>query len=225
MNMNRKTAGMIVVAVLLIAGGIWYHHDHLRTSASISSDQQKENNAASSTDSYDLFVPAELIQQLGINPSSTPIQYHDGGTITSGQYESYHRVLAQIPSQGLGDDTIVAFATKDYKTYIGEDQSAAYTNDIFNKAKVVATGNVPETNTPAAIPLGNFMLVRDQAYFGEVASSSMLASLVPGLTFYADTGSSLTNAYSQGASAYVNNDDDVFVNPWLNISWFPKRSL
>jgi hypothetical protein len=236
--MDRKGfAPLIVVgiiAVLVVIGAVGYfawkqsatsqppaQSQNSTTSIAIAttSDTTPAGNNSSSqivviNDQYSLFTASEDLIQYGYGQG---IQYTDGGIIATGTYAGYHRLIAGIPPGAPGGgDSIYVFATKDYKTYIVNDTAANYDspNSGYNNAKVVGFGDIPLDTPPSVISLGNFALIQDQTqntiYFGPTPSSTdLLASSIPGLTFYADPGQSYSS-YSPDP-AYLGNDDDVLV--------------
>jgi len=156
-------------------------------------------------------------------------QYIDGGTITSGTYDGYHVVIAVINGVDVKNNMIY-FATKDYKTFIVNASSSDYynddpeNNDIYNRTKVVGFGSFTVDSPPKTISLGNFALVQNGLH-GNITTSTPLASLVPGLTFYnylsnsnnislnseGDASLFIPGTYSKNEGEYENEYDDVLV--------------
>ncbi len=167
----------ILVALILIGGGIFIfvitkhrpatNHQlpppgPTTASTTTATSTLSDTTATSTLDYYGLFIPAPKTEY------SQPIQYKyvDYGTITSGQYSGYHRVVALHIEEGIGASMVYTiFITKDYKTfYFVTDPISSNTYSNLNDKKVIGkVSNIPLIH-PETIDLGNFILVRQNAY-------------------------------------------------------------
>ncbi|MGA2434431.1 MAG: hypothetical protein ABSG25_04015, partial [Bryobacteraceae bacterium] len=173
--------------------------------------------ASPAKDGYNLLVATTTGQEdCGGLPD---IRYHDGGFITSGAYNGYHRIIAIMSACGPdeGNPTFV-FATKDYRTFIVKASSSEYNYNsqdaevLYNKAKVVGFTNLPIDGPPKTISLGNFVLIQDSFHDGDIPTDAPLKSLVSGLTFYAAPPQASTGIPEQAEDAtYLGNDNYVLV--------------
>ena len=242
---------LIVVIILAVVGGVWYYKVHkVATPSPIQASSQNSTTAANTStavepssstslasttqitpssvgsvinDEYDLFILTSLGQDNCGNVSA--IHYYDGGTVSSGSYSGYHRIIAAVPLCGPpGGYFAVIFATQDYQHFIIDPNSLANISIpegsyfAYNPAKVTAVStDLPIDSPPLTIPLDNFVLVQrndynDIYYYGSTPTSTPLTSLVPGLTFYGDTGSTNTlEAESAVDPAYLGNDDVILI--------------
>lgn len=189
-------------------------------------------------DEYSLFVLNSNDQENCGGIYSNSIQYYDGGTISSGPYAGYHRVIAGFPlCAPPGGDYAIVFATKDYQTFIVNASSSDYNSSStsYNKTKVVGFADLPMDSPPTTIPLGNFVLVKndssvDNYWLAAAPTSTSLASLVPGLTFYADPGRNYTGMSGAATdTTYLGNDNDVIVKtasgPLFDYFLIPKEEF
>ena len=81
----------------------------------------------------------------------------------------------------------------------------------YNYSKVVGFGDIPNGAPPATIPLGNFVLVQNDYWYGAVPTSSPLTSLVSGLTFWSDPSQTYTGTGQTADATYLGNNNDVLV--------------
>lgn len=252
--MNRKGSTLFIVigiiVLIVIAGTIGYfvwkktampNQASTNTVEAISSSVVTTGDGFDPTKDYGLFV-ANPNNDCGGLPA---ISYYDGGTITSGPYTGYHRIVGAPPAcEPPGGDYGVLFATKDYQTFIAQGTSSEYaaaqenyavmiaatSTDVavnaaeneaatqwglgefdYNYSKVVGFGDIPTGAPPATIPLGNFVLVQNDYWYGAVPTSSPLTSLVPGLTFWGDPSQTYTGAGQASDATYLGNDNDVLI--------------
>lgn len=115
-----------------------------------------------------LILPSDAEQDNGISLST---EYYDGGTINSGKYLGYTRVIAVSQTDGPGGPAVYVFATIDYKTFVMDSGVPKYFVDAFknkdnysgiNFDKVKTMDELPR-NHPAVISgYGDYYLVRQQ---------------------------------------------------------------
>ncbi|HVO28818.1 MAG TPA: hypothetical protein VMT81_02445 [Candidatus Paceibacterota bacterium] len=276
--MNRKGSALLVVVViivLIIIAGIagyliWKRYSQ---APSLSASSTPLSLTASTTvislsstaisSNYNLFEITPQGESDCGGFASASIQYYDGGTITSGTYAGYHRIVAGVPVCGPpGGDYAVTFATQDYQTFIAQGTSSDYVaakenyaalvsatstaaitvagNEAvdlgiydfdFNYDKVSAFGNLPTGAPPVNIPLGDFVLVQNDYWYGDTPTSTPLKSLASGLTFYPDTSRLYTDDNTNVAidTTYLGNDNDVIVKtdsgPLFDYFLIPKEQF
>ncbi len=204
---------VVIILLFVCAGGAFaaYHFGLLTGTVSSTTAPTSATSTIPVNSEQSPIADQNLITANPDCGGQSNIQYYDAGTVTSGIYGGYHRILADVPSCSPANDYAVIFATKDYQTFIvssssPEDNSLA--SDLtFNATKVTGSADIPTDAPPAMIQLGNFVLVQHEYYLDSTPTSTPLTSLVPGLTFYADP----VLGYTSSDTTYLGSYDDVLI--------------
>jgi hypothetical protein len=150
-----------------------------------------------------------------LKPSQTdnvpPTKYIDDGVVDSGTYAGYHRVvMLQITGEMYSGVSYLVFITQDYKKfYFDSDLSLNSPNSLpaFDQTKVLGNVSDISLNHPAAISLGNFVLVRQNSYSASTFDDftigdnpAELSSNTSGLRFFANQSNNAQNNYIFGTT-------------------------
>ena len=126
-----------------------------------------------------------------INNFFPQFKYFNVGTVSSGQYAGYQRVLGVATTNGPGGYSSLIFITNDSQKYHfdGSTLAAQYVDltspdNYINTAKVVGPVDT-QSNFPKTINLANFVLVRQDVYLDGIKSEAVeLSSNISGLKLF-----------------------------------------
>ena len=176
-------------------------------------------NHSSNTTDY------QLIKQPRGDEST---RYTDDGVVSSGTYAGYHRIIGLQISGEMGRAvSYFVFVTQDYKTFYFDPQLSQNfqgTDDLslFDQTKVVGKVSGIPLNQPETIPLGNFILVRQNYFSADTFDDytignnpKELSNNISGLKFFAvqstGNGYQSPNSSLQDLSNYISGITQVKV--------------
>lgn len=243
-NSNRGIStlvaiGIIAVLVVVVGGGIfgYQYFSSQKNNSQPQNQQQNQNNNQNQNNqnnattnikpilTQNYSVDYQLLKQPRGDEST---RYMDDGVVSSGTYTGYHRIIGLQISGELGRAvSYFIFVTQNYKTFYFDPQltqNFPEANDLslFDQTKVVGKVSGIPLNQPATIPLGNFILVRQNYFSADTfddytigKNPNELSNNISGLRFFADqstgNGFQSPNSSLQDLSNYISGITQIKV--------------
>lgn len=198
----------IIVGAAIVLGGVYVYVIVRRSGQLVATPTEQPESQQSSSQAPFVMLPPPAPFQISKEDYGLlnfgDVVYATGGTIDSGKYAGYHLIFG-----GINKNKSYLFATKDFKTFIVDttgsgEASSTNPSDYFyaplNRNRAVGDNPLDATDIvvgadsfvlspPDVIDEGNLVLMKDSAeanwyYQSQLASSTPLASNVPGIWFF-----------------------------------------